>query len=107
MKLVRRLLLGVAAIVLLLIAAFFALQHYLNTKGGAERITAKIQEAYGAPLEVGGVDVGLGGSSLTGLKLYEAPAPAPVSLEAMAAKGEPWAVVDRAAADVSLLTAAR
>ncbi len=57
-------------------------------------VASRLQAAYGAPVQVGDADIGLGSSALHGLKLYEPNA---------STNDMPWAEVKELDADVSLL----
>src|SRR5437868_5659338 len=82
--------LGAVALIVVLVGAA-----WLTTRSAwaAQKVAAQIAEAAGAPVRVGGLSVGVTGSSLRNLQF----------LEEDAAEGTPpWAVVPEVSADLSL-----
>src|SRR5437763_461412 len=79
---------------ILLGVAWFAARRYLTSHRLAIRIAAELASASGGPVEIDAVDVGLGGSSLHGLKLFEAGSP-PAS--------RPWLTIAHLETDLSVL----
>src|SRR5947209_852795 len=93
--------LGVGAVVLVVVLVVAA-KLILRTGFAADRVAAQIQKAAGgAPVRVGSLDVGVSGSSLHDLRLFEDRGDPP---GAGNSPGDPpWAVVTAVDADVPLL----
>jgi translocation and assembly module TamB len=95
MKRPRRLRVAALTVAALLVVLFLAARWYLSSRQLADQVTARLQDALGAPVRLDTVDVGfVGGSSLRGLHVYEADA---------APDDKPFLNVDNATADVSAL----
>jgi hypothetical protein len=73
-------------------ALFFAARSYLRSHGAARQVAARLEAVYGGRVHVEDVDIGTGGSSLHGLRLYEA---------GSEHAEHPWLTVDDTEADVS------
>src|SRR5437763_9477553 len=80
---------SIALIVVLMVAAWLT----ARSAWAAQKVAAQIAEAAGAPVRVGGLNVGVTGSSLRNLQFLEEDAPADTP---------PWAVVPEVNADLSL-----
>jgi uncharacterized protein YhdP len=93
MKRFNRIWLVGLAVVVVLGGLFVAAKKYLGSQQLAPQVAARLQAAYGGPVRVGEVDVGVNRSSLRHLRLYEAGA---------GPSDEPWVDVDTVEADVSL-----
>src|SRR5262249_32340302 len=93
MKRRRRLLFAVLVLAAVIGALAVAVKGYLRSRHVADQVAARLEEVYGAPVEIGELDVGLRESTLRGLKLYEPDADPP---------GDPWLTVDRVTTDVSI-----
>ena len=96
MKLFRRAAL-VAVLVLLLLGVglYIAARYYLSSEAVTRQVAARLQDMFGAPVEVQAANVGLtGGSTLHGLRIFE---PGDES------KKVPLVVIDSATADLSAL----
>ena len=64
---------GILLTLLLTVAIVgFVARRYLTSKGVADKVVAKLQTVYKGEIKLGGVDVGLGSTSLTKLQLFEA-----------------------------------
>ena len=70
----RRMLFVLFFLALVVGGAFLALHFYLHSAGAARQVAERIEAIYGAPVQVGGIEVGLNSSSLEDLKLYDQPA---------------------------------
>jgi translocation and assembly module TamB len=89
----RGLLIGFLVLVLLGVGGFVLARRVLASQYVADQVAERLSAVYGGSLEVGQADIGLQGSALRGLKLYEAdrePSQAP------------WIAVEDVRADVSL-----
>jgi hypothetical protein len=93
MRRVRLGLLVVLVLILLAGAAALAVRAYLSSDRVAARVTAGLEEQYGAPVRVGRAEVGLNASSVRHLELFEADA---------APGAAPWATFDDVRADIAL-----
>jgi hypothetical protein len=92
----RRVRLGLLVVLVLLLltgAAALALRAYLSSSRVAARVTAGLEEQYGASVRVGQVQVGLNASSVRHVELFEADA---------GPGAAPWATFDAVRADVGL-----
>lgn len=92
MKWLRRVLVGLVSI---LVVAGFAARRYLTSRRVADQVVAQLSSVYGGPVKVSGVDIGLGGSSLSGFELYETGA---------AGDQAPWLTVQDLNTDISVFT---
>lgn len=91
MKRLRRVLLVTIVIISILC---LAAKKYLTSRQLASQIASRLEAAYGGPVRVAGVDIGLRRSTLTSLQLFE---------DEKSACKEPWVTVDVVEADVSVL----
>jgi hypothetical protein len=102
MLLMRRVWRGLLLVLVLLVVAagilVLAARSYLSSTAAADRVTAGLEADYGAPVQVGQVQIGMQSSSVTDLKLYEAGA---------RPGDEAWATFRHVRADVSLASLVR
>jgi hypothetical protein len=70
----------------------WAAHSYLTSGRAAEKVSAQLASLYDGPLQLDAVDIGIAGSSVSGLRFFEAEGGAP----------EPWLTVEHASADLSL-----
>jgi hypothetical protein len=89
----RRILLVTLIIVVILLAALQVVRRYWLSGRASQAAAIRLEQAYGARVRVGPVDIGLHGSSVHDLRLYEEGAPPDAA---------PWAVIREADADLSL-----
>jgi hypothetical protein len=82
-----------ALLIVVLVGVVFGLRWYLSSYLMKARVTAQLEALYGGRLSVGGVDIGLNHSVLTGVELYE---------NGQGPGQPPWLSIDRLEADVSL-----
>jgi translocation and assembly module TamB len=98
----RRVRLGLLAVLVLILllaaAAALVVRGYLSSGRVAERVTAGLEEQYGASVRVGKVEVGLNASSVKHLELFE---------EGAAPGAAPWATFENVRADVALTSLLR
>lgn len=92
MRIVRRLVLALVIVLVLIGVLFFAARSYLRSHSAARQVAARLEAVYGGRVHLDDVDIGTGGSSLHGLRLYEAGSDQPE---------HPWLTVDDTEADVS------
>ncbi|HEV3443520.1 MAG TPA: AsmA-like C-terminal region-containing protein [Gemmataceae bacterium] len=92
MKRLRHVLL-VSVVIFIIIG--FSLRKYLTSQRLAAQVASRLEAAFGGAVRIAEIDVGLGGSTLNGLQLFDSRAADPQ---------EPWVTVDRVKADVSLLS---
>ena len=90
----RRWLILILVVLLLLGTLTMAALQYLRSPRAAADVAARLQLAYGGPVEVGEIDVGMQRSTVRQVKLFEP--------DSQAAE-TPWALIDEAVADVSLI----
>src|SRR5438270_9100251 len=88
----RRFLLIVLAILVVAVLVLEVGRRYLLGRRVGAAVAARLQAAYGAPVRVGDVDVGLGSSAVHELNLFEQDSP----------DEEPWAVIQEVRTDVSI-----
>src|SRR3954453_11661510 len=93
--------LGVALgiIVLLGVLLYEVGRRLLASQYVSDQIASRLAKAYGGPVHVDQLDVGMHGSSVQDLRLYPA--------DSEGAKEEPWVVVKQVTTDVSLWDAIR
>ncbi|HLN26473.1 MAG TPA: hypothetical protein VK395_01870 [Gemmataceae bacterium] len=72
-----------------------AARWYLRSQQATDLVRARLQASYGGPLQVATVELGLGSSSIRGLRLFQA---------GSQPSDDPWLVIDEAHMDASLLT---
>jgi hypothetical protein len=94
MKFRRFLLVALIVLAIVVASGFFAARYYLHSPAVAHQVSERLQAMYGAPVRVGKVDVGIGGSSLEGFELFEK--------ENDADKNTPWLTVGSINTDISL-----
>ena len=82
-----------ALLIVVLVGVVFGLRWYLSSYLMKARVTAQLEALYGGRLSVGGVDIGLNHSVLTGVEVYE---------DGQGPGQPPWLSIDRLEADVSL-----
>src|SRR5205085_1076416 len=92
MKRILLITLGILAVVLVAIGV--AARYYLRSQQVAQHVTTRLEALYGGPVHVQEVDVGLGGTTLSGLALFEEGSDV--------AKDTPWLKVASLSTDVSL-----
>jgi translocation and assembly module TamB len=90
----RFLLIAVLVLVLLIVGGFLYLRHYVQSPEVAQQLTQRLQEMYGGPVRVESVDVGLGGSTLSGFELFEPGSDGD--------RSTPWLTVGSISTDISL-----
>ena len=93
MKRVRRLLIGLGVVVAISSIIVIGARRYLASRHAAAQVAAHLEAVYGGRVHVEEVEVGLGSSSLKGLRLFETGKDAP---------DKPWATFDDVEADVSV-----
>jgi uncharacterized protein involved in outer membrane biogenesis len=93
----KRFLRVVLVVAVLLVVAGVAARLYLRSGHVASQVAARLQAAYGGPVRVASADVGLTGSTVGGLELFEK------SKEGKLVSQQPWVTVQSVTADVSLL----
>ena len=91
MKRAGRLLVSLTLVALLVAACAWGARAYLTSRHAANKVAAQIAAFYGGPLQLDSVDIGMGGSSVRGLRLFEAEGE----------EYEPWLTVESARADLS------
>ncbi len=70
-RLRKVLLYGLSVLVLLLVAAVAAARLYLSSDSVVQKVAARLEDVFGGPVQLQGVDIGLSGdSSLKGLRVY-------------------------------------
>lgn len=84
---------GLIGLALLLGGAALAIRGYLRSDQATARVAAQLEGILGLPVRVGGLDVGMGESTLTGVEVREA---------GDSVGAEPWIKIDAATADVGL-----
>src|SRR5436190_20421744 len=93
MRWTLRVLLVIVVIAVILLAGGYL---YLHSHRVRDQVKAKLEAAYGGPVQIEEVNVGINSSSVTGVKLYE---------KGKETTQQPWASVEAALADVSLVKA--
>src|SRR5436190_18314832 len=91
MKRIAKLLLVIIPVLAL---AWFGLRAYLSSKNVTMQVASRLNEVYGGPLEVKNVDIGFTGTTLSGLRFFEA------GHDATTAK--PWLTVQSLHTDLTL-----
>lgn len=94
----RRILLVTLIIVVILLAALQVGRRWWLSGRASEAVATRLEQAYGARVHVGSVDIGLHASSVHDLRLYEEGAPPDAA---------PWAVIREADADLSIASLLR
>ncbi|HEV3262578.1 MAG TPA: AsmA-like C-terminal region-containing protein [Gemmataceae bacterium] len=94
MKRWRRFFLIILVILVVAVVALELGRRYLLSRRVGAAVAERLEAAYGGRVEVGDVDVGLGGTDIHDLTLYE---------EGNGAGEEPWAVIKEVRANVSIL----
>jgi hypothetical protein len=103
----KRLLLVLVVVAGLIGIGYFALHHYLRSANVAGQVATKLENYYGGDVEVGTVDIGLSGSTIQDLKLYEKKKETPAKNETSAEPKRPWLDVKSLRTDVSLMALIR
>lgn len=88
--------LGLTLLVLIVagLAAVVIARHLVASRQVADQVAASLETLSGAPVEVGAVDIGVDGSVVRGLKLFETATTVSLAI--------PWAVVNEVQADTAL-----
>jgi hypothetical protein len=94
MRRLRIFLIVILVILVLLGVAYEAGRRYIASKHVADLVARRLQAAYGGHVEVGHVDIGMGGSSAHGVRLFEE--------KQGKAADTPWADIGNVETDVSL-----
>ena len=92
-RLVRRVLIALLVIFILLGILYEAGRHYLHSRHATGQIARQLEATYGGHVEVGGLNVGLNGTSAQDVHLFEA---------GDGAAHAAWAVIKEARTDLSL-----
>jgi hypothetical protein len=98
MKRFRRLRNGLLVALVVLVVLFVGVRLYLSSRFAAAQAAERLQDVLGAPVQVNGIHVGIGGdSTLQGLEIFE---------EGKKGNG-PWVTVEDVRADLSALSLVR
>jgi len=100
MKILRRLVIVLGILLILVGILYEAGRRLLASQYVADKVSSHLAQAYGGPVKLDSVDVGLHGSNVSGLRLYE-------QGQENKAATEPWVSVEEVQTDVSLLDAIR
>lgn len=97
MKWAKRLLITLAVIGILGAIVLEVGRRVLGSRYVADQVATRLAQVSGGPVRVDSVEVGLGGSRLRGLRLFETESAGP--------SAEPWVMVEEVDADVTLWAA--
>jgi hypothetical protein len=88
------------ALTLLALAAavYCGAMWFLRSAYAVEQVTTRLSAVLGAPVRIGGLDIGIGRSLLTGLAIYE---------RGSQPTDRPWLTIDAVDADLSLMQLVR
>lgn len=94
MRIKRFLLVALCVLAVVVIGGFFFARYYLHSPQVAHQVAQRLQAMYGGPVRVDKVEVGVGGSSLSGFELFEEGSDAN--------NAKPWLTVGSIDTDISL-----